>query len=402
MSALSYPCYKMKKDVRGAVVLGLLRQERRGDLQEQRELRGEGGLPSRPQAQQGLGQRSDLRGLRRRAGAPSGHAAASRSSVPAASGLTPRRARSKPRGMTMRPILLTNATLCDPATGRQAPGHVLVRDGLIQDVGWGPLAGVPDEAETDRLRGPRPQPRPHRPARLRGRARRRASRDPGQRQRGGGGRRRHDPGLHAGHQPGHRRAGHRRLRAAPRPRHGQRPRPAGRRHHQGPRRPGDDRVRPAAGGRRRRLHRRPQGRDQRPGHAPRADLCPRLRRPADAARGGAGPRRRRRDERGRDGLPPRAPRHPARGRDGDAGARHPPRAPHRRPLPRGDDLLCRFGRDRAPGQGGRAAGHLRRLGEQPRPQRGRHRRTTAPSAGSRRPCATRPTGSPWWRPSTRA
>jgi dihydroorotase len=50
--------------------------------------------------------------------------------------------------MNVRPILLTNATLCDPATGRQGPGHVLVRDGLIHDVGWGPLAGVPDEAET--------------------------------------------------------------------------------------------------------------------------------------------------------------------------------------------------------------------------------------------------------------
>ncbi|MCJ2032984.1 dihydroorotase [Methylobacterium sp. J-068] len=48
----------------------------------------------------------------------------------------------------MRPILFTNAALCDPATGRQAPGHVVVRDGLIHDVGWGPLAGVPDEAET--------------------------------------------------------------------------------------------------------------------------------------------------------------------------------------------------------------------------------------------------------------
>jgi dihydroorotase len=49
--------------------------------------------------------------------------------------------------MTMRPILLTNATLCDPATGRQQPGHVIVRDGRIEDVAWGPLAGVPDEAE---------------------------------------------------------------------------------------------------------------------------------------------------------------------------------------------------------------------------------------------------------------
>ena len=48
----------------------------------------------------------------------------------------------------MRPILLTNATLCDPATDRQAPGHVLVRDGLIHDVAWGSLAGVPDGAET--------------------------------------------------------------------------------------------------------------------------------------------------------------------------------------------------------------------------------------------------------------
>ena len=43
----------------------------------------------------------------------------------------------------------------------------------------------------------------------------------------------------------------------------------------------------------------------------------------------------------------RPSRHSARGRDGDAGARHAPRAPDRRPLSRGDDLLRRFGGDRA-------------------------------------------------------
>ena len=48
----------------------------------------------------------------------------------------------------MPPLLLTNATLCDPATGRQAPGHVLVRDGRIADIVWGGALAAPEGAET--------------------------------------------------------------------------------------------------------------------------------------------------------------------------------------------------------------------------------------------------------------
>jgi len=47
----------------------------------------------------------------------------------------------------MPPLLLTNATLCDPATGRQAPGHVLVRDGRISDVVWGAAPAAPEGAD---------------------------------------------------------------------------------------------------------------------------------------------------------------------------------------------------------------------------------------------------------------
>ncbi len=223
------------------------------------------------------------------------------------------------------------------------------------------------------MRRPGAHRRPRGSPRLRGRARRRAPRDARQRQRGGRRRRRDHAGVHARDQPADRRAGHRRFRAAPRPRHRHHPRAARRRHHQGPRRPGDDRVRPADRGRRRRLHRRAQGRHQRPGDAPRAHLCPRFRRAPDAARRGADAGRRRGDERGRDGLAARAPRHPAGGRDDPARARHPPRAPDRRALPRRHDLVRRLGRDRAPRQGCRPAGDLRRLGQQPGAERERHR-----------------------------
>ena len=44
---------------------------------------------------------------------------------------------------------------------------------------------------------------------------------------------------------------------------------------------------------------------------------------------------------------------------------------------------------------GRPAGHLRRLDQQPRPQRERHRPLPHLLPGSRRRCATRTTGSPW-------
>ncbi|NEU13975.1 dihydroorotase [Methylobacterium sp. BTF04] len=48
----------------------------------------------------------------------------------------------------MRPILFADATLCDPATGRQGHGHVLVRDGRIADIAWGARPGTPDDADT--------------------------------------------------------------------------------------------------------------------------------------------------------------------------------------------------------------------------------------------------------------
>ncbi|GJE77047.1 dihydroorotase [Methylorubrum suomiense] len=48
--------------------------------------------------------------------------------------------------MTVAPLLLTNAQLLDPATGRAGPGAVLVRDGRIDDVAWGAAPGAPDQA----------------------------------------------------------------------------------------------------------------------------------------------------------------------------------------------------------------------------------------------------------------
>ena len=48
----------------------------------------------------------------------------------------------------MRPILLTNATLCDPATGREGPGAILIRDGRISEIAWGTAPGTPGNCET--------------------------------------------------------------------------------------------------------------------------------------------------------------------------------------------------------------------------------------------------------------
>ena len=45
-------------------------------------------------------------------------------------------------------LLLTNATLLDPASGREGPGHVLIRDGRIADLAWGAAPGSPEGAET--------------------------------------------------------------------------------------------------------------------------------------------------------------------------------------------------------------------------------------------------------------
>ncbi|GJD84833.1 dihydroorotase [Methylobacterium haplocladii] len=46
----------------------------------------------------------------------------------------------------MTALHLTNATLLDPATGREAPGAVLIRDGRIADIAWGSAAGTPEDA----------------------------------------------------------------------------------------------------------------------------------------------------------------------------------------------------------------------------------------------------------------
>ncbi len=45
-------------------------------------------------------------------------------------------------------LVLTNARLVDPATGRDGRGHVLVENGLIADIAWGAAPGAPDAAET--------------------------------------------------------------------------------------------------------------------------------------------------------------------------------------------------------------------------------------------------------------
>ena len=44
-------------------------------------------------------------------------------------------------------LLLSNAQLLDPATGREGPGAVLVRDGRIAEVSWGATPGVPEDCE---------------------------------------------------------------------------------------------------------------------------------------------------------------------------------------------------------------------------------------------------------------
>lgn len=44
-------------------------------------------------------------------------------------------------------VLLTHASLLDPATSREGPGHVLVRDGRIADIAWGASPAAPEGAE---------------------------------------------------------------------------------------------------------------------------------------------------------------------------------------------------------------------------------------------------------------
>ena len=49
--------------------------------------------------------------------------------------------------MTVAPLLLSNAQLLDPATGREGPGAVLVQGGRIQDVAWGAAPGAPEGSQ---------------------------------------------------------------------------------------------------------------------------------------------------------------------------------------------------------------------------------------------------------------
>ncbi|WP_375465103.1 dihydroorotase [uncultured Methylobacterium sp.] len=50
--------------------------------------------------------------------------------------------------MPARPLLLANASLLDPATGRDGLGHVLIRDGRISDIAWGAAPGAPESVQT--------------------------------------------------------------------------------------------------------------------------------------------------------------------------------------------------------------------------------------------------------------
>ncbi|MEH3119773.1 MAG: dihydroorotase [Methylorubrum populi] len=48
----------------------------------------------------------------------------------------------------MSALLLSNARLLDPATGREGPGAVLVRDGRIADIAWGAVPAPSENCET--------------------------------------------------------------------------------------------------------------------------------------------------------------------------------------------------------------------------------------------------------------
>ena len=50
-------------------------------------------------------------------------------------------------GAAARPLLLANAHLVDPASGREGRGALLVRDSLVADVAWGAAPDAPEGAE---------------------------------------------------------------------------------------------------------------------------------------------------------------------------------------------------------------------------------------------------------------
>ncbi|MDR7037200.1 dihydroorotase [Methylobacterium sp. BE186] len=49
--------------------------------------------------------------------------------------------------MSLRPLLLSNARLIDPAAGREGSGAILVREGRIADIVWGTTPPAPEGAE---------------------------------------------------------------------------------------------------------------------------------------------------------------------------------------------------------------------------------------------------------------
>ena len=52
-----------------------------------------------------------------------------------------------------RPLLIENARIVDPASGTDAPGAVLVENGLVADIAMGAPIGVPEDAEVIDARG---------------------------------------------------------------------------------------------------------------------------------------------------------------------------------------------------------------------------------------------------------
>ncbi len=173
--------------------------------------------------------------------------------------------RQRPRSSSMR------ASSIRPPR-KDEPGGLLVKDGMIADLGPHLRRNAPDRAEVVDCKGHVLCPGlidmqvftgepglEHRETL--------EDREPCRRRR-----RRHHHRRHARHRAGHRPGGARRFHPAPRARqrHRQRARHGG--HDEGPQGPGDDRDRPAQAGRRHRLHQRQVERRQRARHAQRAAL----------------------------------------------------------------------------------------------------------------------------------
>ena len=266
-----------------------------------------------------------------------------------------------------------NARLIDPASGKDEPGGLLVKDGVIADLGQHLRRNAPERSKRHRLQGPRAVPRPDRHAGVHRRARPGAPRDLEDGQPRGGGRRRHHHRRHAGHRARHRPGGAGRLHPAPRPRqrHRQRARHGG--HDARPQGRGDDGDRPAQAGRRHRLHQRQVERGQRARHAQRAALRQGPFDPHRASHGRPPPHRGRGDECRRGGDAARPARRQQGGRDDRARARRAPRRAHRRPLPRGHAVVRGEPGRGARRQGAQAARDVRRVDQSPHAERERHR-----------------------------